>query len=147
MPHQGTPADAHSSLVPEILRCTQNDRPEAVILRAAKNLSSLLEHHSHMNVDKVVGTRSIGGGHGKPAPTLVLHYFMGISCPHIFPVFLYACVSSVIFLLLCLSVFPVFLYACVASVIKHHLCLSVFPVFLYACVASVIKHHLYEIRL
>ncbi|HVB24354.1 MAG TPA: hypothetical protein VNG51_20620 [Ktedonobacteraceae bacterium] len=26
MPHQGTPADAHSSLVLEILRCTQNDR-------------------------------------------------------------------------------------------------------------------------
>ncbi|HVB22696.1 MAG TPA: hypothetical protein VNG51_12180 [Ktedonobacteraceae bacterium] len=57
MPHQGTPADAHRSLVPEMLRCTQHDRPEAVMLSAAKHLSSLLEHHSHMNVDKVVGAR------------------------------------------------------------------------------------------
>ncbi|HVB24416.1 MAG TPA: hypothetical protein VNG51_20935 [Ktedonobacteraceae bacterium] len=54
MSHQGTPADAHRSLVPEMLRCTQhdrlaalsqNDRPEAVMLSAAKHLSSLLGHH------------------------------------------------------------------------------------------------------
>jgi hypothetical protein len=65
MLQQGTLADAHSSLVPEIRRCTQNesrrpvmrrctqnDRRRPVILSAAKNLSSLPGITRHMNVDK-----------------------------------------------------------------------------------------------
>jgi hypothetical protein len=32
MPHQGTPPDVHSSLVPQILRGTQNDSRRPVIL-------------------------------------------------------------------------------------------------------------------